>query len=91
MIKRLLTLIHTMFQQTQAILINRHYEVLAIKPSCSGHYRQQLLAMGLLPGATFKTQRQAPLGGPVAISINGFLLALRHQEFSHLLLKQVRG
>ena len=43
-------------------------------------YRSKLLAMGLVPGVPFCVVRNAPLGDPVEIQVNGFHLSLRKQE-----------
>jgi len=46
----------------------------------STSYRSKLLAMGLVPGVTFRVVRKAPLGDPVEIQVNGFRLCLRRKE-----------
>ena len=61
-----------------------------LKPGDKGHvlgysegntpYRSKLLAMGLVPGVRFRVVRNAPLGDPVEIQVNGFHLSLRKQE-----------
>ncbi|HJL85579.1 MAG TPA: FeoA family protein [SAR324 cluster bacterium] len=61
-----------------------------LKPGDKGHvlgysegntpYRSKLLAMGLVPGVPFRVVRNAPLGDPVEIQVNGFHLSLRKQE-----------
>lgn len=43
-------------------------------------FRQRLLAMGLLPGATFRIIRTAPLGDPVEIETRRTRLALRRKD-----------
>ena len=43
-------------------------------------YRSKLLAMGLAPGVPFRVVRNAPLGDPVEIQVNGFHLSLRRHE-----------
>lgn len=52
-------------------------------------YRQRLMAMGLLPGATFVVSRIAPLGDPVEIKIRGFALSLRKQEANLLQIESI--
>ena len=61
-----------------------------LKPGDKGHvlgysegntpYRSKLLAMGLVPGVPFRVVRNAPLGDPVEILVNGFHLSMRKQE-----------
>ena len=43
-------------------------------------YRQKLLAMGLVRGASFELIRKAPLGDPVEIKLGAFNLTLRGDE-----------
>lgn len=43
-------------------------------------YRQKLICMGLIPGATFTVSRMAPLGDPIEILVRGFALSLRKYE-----------
>lgn len=45
-----------------------------------GHIRRRLLDMGLVKGEEFTVVRKAPLGDPIEIKINGFLLTLRMKE-----------
>ena len=61
-----------------------------LKPGDKGHvlgysegntpYRSKLLAMGLVPGVPFRVVRNAPMGDPVEIQVNGFHLSLRRHE-----------
>ena len=44
------------------------------------HYRQRLIAMGLIPGTIFTVTRIAPLGDPIEIAIRGYALSLRKNE-----------
>ncbi|NCX94294.1 MAG: hypothetical protein EBX40_06435, partial [Gammaproteobacteria bacterium] len=50
--------------------------------NCPSPYQQKLMAMGFLPGATFKTIRHAPFGGPIQIEIKGTQLSLRRSELA---------
>ena len=43
-------------------------------------YRQKLLSMGLVRGASFELIRKAPLGDPVEIKLGAFNLTLRGDE-----------
>ena len=53
----------------------------------STSHRSKLLAMGLIPGVPFHVVRNAPLGDPVEIRVNGFHLCLRRKEEEMLRLK----
>lgn len=45
----------------------------------------KLLEMGCTPGEIVKLDRIAPLGDPIAISVAGYLLSLRKEEASTIL------
>ena len=47
-------------------------------------FRQRLLAMGLLPGATFHIIRTAPLGDPIEIETRRTHLALRRKDLDFI-------
>ncbi len=47
-------------------------------------YRQQLLAMGLVPGVAFTLARVAPFGDTIEILLRGFALSLRKGEANML-------
>ncbi len=55
----------------------------------ASHYRQKLLAMGLIKGTGFQVARVAPLGDPVEIKVRGFSLTLRKEEAKALQVKEV--
>ena len=82
-------IIQRLFFHSQRIHMDVRYEILSIKTNGNSFYRTQLLTLGLIPGVIFKTKCQAPLGGPIAISHNGCLIALRDQAFDYLTLRQV--
>jgi len=42
--------------------------------------RRRLMDMGLIRGTSFTVVRKAPLGDPIEIRMNGFLLTLRIEE-----------
>jgi Fe2+ transport system protein FeoA len=52
-----------------------------------GSVRRRLLDMGLVRGMKFEIVRKAPLGDPIEIQINGFLLSLRKEEAHDLVVK----
>jgi ferrous iron transport protein A len=49
----------------------------------------KLLEMGCTPGEVIKLDRIAPLGDPIAIFVSGYLLSLRKEEASTILVTQV--
>lgn len=53
-------------------------EVLSV--NAAGEIRRRLLDMGLVKGSLIRVIRKAPLGDPVEIMLNGFLLTLRLEE-----------
>jgi ferrous iron transport protein A len=46
----------------------------------NGYIRRRLLDMGIVKGVKFTIVRKAPLGDPIELKINGFLLSLRIEE-----------
>ncbi len=49
----------------------------------------KLMEMGCLPGEPVKIQRFAPFGGPVAIEILGYVLSLRLDEASVIVVEPI--
>lgn len=47
----------------------------------------KLLEMGCTPGEVVKIDKIAPMGDPIAIFISGYLLSLRKQEASTVLVR----
>jgi ferrous iron transport protein A len=47
----------------------------------------KLIEMGCLPGETVKLTNIAPFGDPIAIEVSGYLLSLRKQEASTVVVK----
>ena len=50
----------------------------------------KLLEMGCTPGEIVKLDRIAPLGDPIAISVAGYLLSLRKDEASTVLVSALK-
>ena len=48
----------------------------------------KLLEMGCIPGEKVTLERKAPLGDPIAISVSGYLLSLRIDEASTILVSK---
>ena len=55
----------------------------------TGHNRQHLLEMGLIPGATIKLIKFAPLGDPIEFKINGYELTLRKDDAKKISVEQI--
>lgn len=51
----------------------------------------KLLEMGCTPGETVTLDRIAPMGDPIAISVSGYLLSLRKEEASTILVTGING
>jgi ferrous iron transport protein A len=47
----------------------------------------KLMEMGCLPGEEITVERVAPLGDPIAVNISGYMLSLRKQEASTIILQ----
>ncbi|ORM81414.1 iron transporter [Pantoea deleyi] len=65
------------------------YRVLGYRPSVNSAWRQKLLTMGILPGATIDVIRVAPLGDPVQIRTRRVSLAVRQRDLADILLQEV--
>ncbi len=50
----------------------------------------KLLEMGCTPGEIVKLDRIAPLGDPIAISVSGYLLSLRKEEASTIMVTSIK-
>lgn len=47
----------------------------------------KLMEMGCLPGEEIVIERVAPLGDPIAVNVSGYMLSLRKQEASTIILQ----
>lgn len=50
----------------------------------------KLLEMGCTPGEIVKLDRIAPFGDPIAICVSGYLLSLRKEEASTILVSSLK-
>jgi len=62
-------------------------EKATIKNIESGVLAAKLTEMGLYPGKTIKVLFIAPFGGPIAIDVEGYILSLRMDEASKILIE----
>ncbi|MFC2113741.1 ferrous iron transport protein A [Bacteroidota bacterium] len=60
-----------------------------VSTNAKGDVRRRLLDMGLIRGVQFVVIRKAPLGDPVEIKVNGFLLSLRNEEAQYIYVKSL--
>ncbi len=67
------------------ILPGKCYLIKQILATGAETYRRKLLAMGLIPGASLRVKRIAPLGDPIQFEVNGFSLSLRREELKQCL------
>jgi Fe2+ transport system protein FeoA len=63
------------------------YKVLAVE--AKGAVRQRMLDMGLVPGVSLAVIRFAPLGDPIEIRINRFLMSLRREEAKDVIVTEI--
>jgi len=54
------------------------------KVNGTGALRRRFVEMGIVKGETILTERNAPLGDPVAYYIKGYHLALRREEAAQI-------
>ena len=57
------------------------------KISATGNMGRRIREMGLVPQARIQIQGRAPLKDPVAVKIQDFILTLRNNEASHILVE----
>ena len=55
-----------------------------------GDIASKMIEMGLTEKLITKVVLIAPLGDPIAIDINGFILSMRKSEAQHVLVKKLR-
>jgi Fe2+ transport system protein FeoA len=60
-----------------------------IQNQSSGDLKRRFLDLGLIRGMRFSVIRKAPLGDPIELKMNGFLLSLRKEEADHILVKKI--
>ncbi|MBE3596697.1 MAG: ferrous iron transport protein A [Hydrogenibacillus sp.] len=48
--------------------------------SAPGWLRERLFAIGLFPGVRIRVERRMPLGGPIVVSFDGQMFALRPKD-----------
>lgn len=62
-------------------------EKATIKNITEGALSAKLTEMGLYPGKIIKVLFIAPFGGPIAIDVEGYILSLRTDEASKILIE----
>ena len=55
----------------------------------TGAVRRRLLDLGLVENTVVESVRKSPLGDPIAYNIRGALIALRSEEASNIMVKQL--
>nr|WP_024966513.1 ferrous iron transporter A [Pantoea sp. IMH] len=70
------------------LIAREHYKIVRFSPDVSIAFRQKLLSLGLLPGATFEVKRVAPFGDPVQIDTRRVSLMLRKKDLASLQLER---
>lgn len=66
------------------IRTDTQYKILGFNPGIASAFRQKLLALGLLPGSSFKVVRVAPFGDPLQVESGRVNLMLRKQDLAYL-------
>ena len=65
------------------------YKITGFNKKIDRQYRHSLLAMGMIPGASFLVKRFAPFSSTVQIELEQFNLSLRENELADVLLEAV--
>ena len=63
----------------------------SIQNIASSVLRVKLLEMGLLEGQSIRVLFRAPLGDPIAVDVNGYVLSLRKSEASLVTVSQLES
>lgn len=71
------------------LLPNSAWKITGFSHEISPAYRQKLLSLGMLPGASFQIVRVAPLGDPIHIETRRVSLVLRKKDLALLNLEAV--
>jgi ferrous iron transport protein A len=69
----------------------RGAHVLLTRIEITGILRRRLLDLGFVPGLTVEVLQASPLGDPVAYRLNDTMIALRHDESSHIFGTVIEG
>lgn len=64
-------------------------EVITISPNCRGQQRRRLLDFGIVPGAKISIHMNNPLEDPIAYSVMETIVALRKNQASKVLIKNL--
>lgn len=69
------------------LLCGKKYVIKGYDKKINPQYRLSLLAMGLIPGASFLVKRFAPFSSTVQIELEQFNLSLRATELQQVVLE----
>jgi len=80
-----------MLQQLVSLLELKIGEMVRIVGYCAttSPLRQQLLAMGFVPGTLIRLVRRAPFGDPLELECRGYTLTIRQEDAAFLQLTRV--
>jgi ferrous iron transport protein A len=73
-------------QKLSDIAIGKEYIIDSINDD---ELAQKLLEMGCTPGEKVVVERKAPFNDPIAIVVSGFMLSLRKQDASKIIVKKL--
>ncbi|EFE97218.1 ferrous iron transporter A [Serratia odorifera] len=69
------------------LLPKQSYKITGFASDISPAYRQKLLSLGMLPGASFEVIRIAPFGDPIEIKTQRVSLVLRKKDIALIALE----
>lgn len=64
-------------------------EIVEIDAECRGFSRRRLLDLGFTPGTKIQVELPNPFGDPRGYRLRGTLVALRHDQSAHVLVRQI--
>jgi ferrous iron transport protein A len=60
-----------------------------IKVDGHGANKRRLFDMGITPGTIIKVKKMAPLGDPMEIEVRGYVMGIRKEEASKIIIEEV--
>ena len=65
------------------------YKITGFASNCSIEFKNQFVAMGIIPNVVFTFMYEAPFGDPIAIEIKGSLLFIRKKHMVNLVIQDL--
>ena len=63
--------------------------IVGLSPSCRGALRRRLMDLGFVRGSTVGIDMRSPMGNPIAYTVRGTAIALRHDQAKYILYQEL--